>query len=129
MKACSVSILSDSKAPNGFGVTNKEIMRIIESEVSIHYCICPKDWKNNSRKMGICEARQVFQYFMRNRTSYSLAEIGYYAGGLDHADIVHNVTKIKNLCYTYKDYNKMVKAIATNIDNEIQELILINLAS
>ena len=129
MKACSVSILSDSKVPNGFGVTNKEIMRIIESEVSMSYCICPKDWKGTSRKMGICEARQMFQYFMRTKTSYSLAEIGYYAGGLDHADIVHNVTKIKNLCSTYPEFSKMTKAIGSKIEEEIQELILINLAS
>jgi len=129
MKAFSVSIQSDSKVPEGFGVTNKEIMRIAESEVSMNYCICPKDWKNTSRKMGVCEARQVFQYFLRTKTSYSLAEIGYYAGKLDHADVVHNVKKIKDLSFTYPQFSKMIKTIDAKIDEEIKELIKINLAS
>lgn len=127
MKAASVPIASHCKVPNGFSITNKEIYRIVENRVSMHYELCPKDWKNNSRKMGICEARQVFQYLTRNNSSYSYAEIGVLAGGLDHADVVHNVKKIKNLCSVYKEFNSMVDSIQTEIKKDFEELIKLNL--
>lgn len=126
MKAASVPIKSHSR-PIRFGITNKEVFRVIENKVSMHYELLPKDWKNTSRKIGICEARQVFQFIMKRETSYSFAEIGYLAGGLDHADVVHNVNKIKNLCDVYKHFKEMVDEIHLSVKDEINEQIKIKL--
>lgn len=126
MKAQSVKIESHAKIPNGFGITNKDIYRIVENKVASHYDLSPNDWKNTSRKMAICESRQVFQYLLRNNSSYSFAEIGYLAGGLDHADVVYNVKKIKNFCAVYKEYNSIVNSIQTEINKDLDELIKIN---
>lgn len=129
MKAFSVPILSDVKSPIGFDITNKEVYRIIENKVALHYQLLPSQFINTSRKMGICEARQVFQFLMRDKTSYSLTEIGCYTGKIDHSDVVHNVTKIRNLCEIYPEFKRAVDAIMFEVDKEISVLINQKLAS
>lgn len=131
MKAFGVPIQSDIKPPKniGFGVTNRDVYETIKINISMHYQLTPGQYINTSRKMGICEARQVMQYFMRVLTTYSLPEIGFYCGKLDHADVVHNVKKIENLCSVYPSFKRTINLVEFNIKEGINEIIRSKLAS
>jgi chromosomal replication initiator protein len=69
------------------------IQQIIEQVVRF-YNVRVSDLQSKKRHKSIALPRQVCMYFARQKTRYSLEEIGGYFGGRDHTTVMHAVRTI-----------------------------------
>lgn len=100
-----------------FKMSNKEIIATV---VKKHY-------KNDPRKKGLpkkseyVEGRQVAHALAyRNKNiKDSLASIGSYFGGKDHATVLNSNKKVKNYCETDKKYREKFNAVEREVEREI----------
>ena len=84
------SALGDIIPPSERTVT---IQTIIDS-VTRYYNIRLADLQSKKRHKSIALPRQVCMYFARQKTRYSLEEIGGYFGGRDHTTVMHAIRTI-----------------------------------
>ena len=77
-----------------------QIMRRICSETKL----TPEYLCMKSREPAIVVPRQLCHYMAAMRTKHSLAEIGFYFGGKDHATVLNSKNKIKNRIDTDKEF-------------------------
>jgi len=69
------------------------IQQIIEAVVKF-YSVRLADLQSKKRHKSIALPRQVCMYFARQKTRYSLEEIGGYFGGRDHTTVMHAIRTI-----------------------------------
>ena len=60
--------------------------------------------KSKTRKREVVQARQIAMYFSKKMTKSSLANIGMYCGGKDHATVLHACRTVNNLAETDKHF-------------------------
>ncbi|HPG72749.1 MAG TPA: chromosomal replication initiator protein DnaA [Bacteroidales bacterium] len=66
---------------------------------------------SQTRKREIVQARQIAMFFAKNMTKNSLAAIGSYIGGKDHATVLHACKTVNNLIETDKKFKMDVDEI------------------
>ena len=77
--------------------------------------------RNRKRELALC--RQAIHYFLYNNTRYSLSKIGWMAGRLSHAAVLHSIKSIQSVIDTnYHPYCDYIKAIESRL-NGIQPKI------
>lgn len=100
------------------------LVRKAEKEVSIdniqravcdYFDIDEMTLKSKTRKREIVQARQIAMYFSKQLTKSSLATIGSYIGGRDHATVLHACTTVRNLIDTDKTFKTYVEEIEKKI--------------
>jgi chromosomal replication initiator protein len=64
--------------------------------------------KSKTRKREIVQARQIAMYFSKKMTKSSLASIGAYCGGKDHATVLHACRTVENLFETDKQFKTFI---------------------
>lgn len=69
-----------------------------------HYGLENSAIHTKSRKREVVQARQVAMYLAKNNTEYSLAKIGTWIGGKNHATVLHACNTIKDLCEVDKTF-------------------------
>ncbi len=75
------------------------VKRIIEV-VSSHYGITEQQLKSRARRRDIVLPRQICMYFIRNKTSIGLRNIGKFFGGCDHTTVIHSAKTVSNLIFS-----------------------------
>jgi len=65
--------------------------------------------KSKTRKREVVQARQIAMYFAKKMTKSSLANIGMYCGGKDHATVLHACRTVNNLNETDKTFKKYLE--------------------
>lgn len=92
--------------------TKKEItIDYIQKVVCDYYKIPIETAQSKTRKREIVQARQVSMYFSKSLTKASLASIGAYIGGKDHATVLHACKTVNNLMDTDKVFKNQIKEI------------------
>jgi chromosomal replication initiator protein len=71
--------------------------------------------KSKTRKREVVQARQLAMYFAKKMTKSSLATIGMYNGGKDHATVLHACKTVNNLIDTDKRFRASVDEIQKKI--------------
>jgi chromosomal replication initiator protein len=90
------------------------IQQIIDQVVRF-YNVRLSDLQSKKRHKSIALPRQVCMYFARQKTRYSLEEIGGYFGGRDHTTVLHAVRTVDGDCKADPEINKQV----TTIDGQL----------
>ena len=67
--------------------------------------------RTKTQKNNFLKARQIATYFIREKTSLKLKEIGKLLGGFDHTTVISNINLVKNLLDTEESYRKQIEQI------------------
>ena len=70
---------------------------IIEEVIMEDFGLTKEEIRKKSRKHTLVLARHLYFYLAKRFTKLSLAQIGQYMGGRDHATVLHGIRKITNL--------------------------------
>lgn len=72
-------------------VTLKEIAQAVQAEFGVSI----PDLRSRKRTRNILRPRQVAMFVAKHVTDHSLAEIGAFLGGRDHATVVHSAKRVR----------------------------------
>ncbi|MFB6258464.1 MAG: helix-turn-helix domain-containing protein, partial [Flavobacteriales bacterium] len=72
--------------------------------------------KSKTRKREVVQARQIAMYFAKQLTRSSLANIGSYCGGKDHATVLHACRTVNNLMETDKEFKGYVDELEKKLN-------------
>jgi len=72
-------------------VTIEDILRAVEAEFGVK----GTDIRSRKRTRNVLRPRQVAMFVAKHATDHSLAEIGAYLGGRDHATVVYSAKRVK----------------------------------
>ncbi len=61
-------------------------------------------------------ARHLIVYFARKKTQFSLATIGLYVGGRDHATALHSIRKVEEWMAEKSEIRALVKIIGDELN-------------
>ena len=86
-------------------------MYVIDRVVCNYFNLKPDEMRFKTRKREILTPRHVAMYFSKEMTRNSLAAIGEYFGGFDHATVLHASKSIKNLIDTDKNFRMQITSI------------------
>lgn len=89
----------------------------IKKEVSKQQSVPLEEIDNKTRKREVVQARQIAMYFSKKYTKCSLATIGSYIGGKDHATVLHACKAVENLIETDKQVAKDINEINEALKN------------
>ncbi|HOE04573.1 MAG TPA: chromosomal replication initiator protein DnaA [Bacteroidales bacterium] len=92
--------------------TKREIsIEYIQKVVCNYFGMPVEAISSQTRKREIVQARQIAMFFAKNMTKNSLAAIGSYIGGKDHATVLHACKTVNNLIETDKKFKLDVEEI------------------
>ena len=91
------------------------LQQIIDT-VTTHYNVRLSDLQSRRRHKSVTEPRQVCMYLARQRTRFSLEEIGGYFGGRDHTTVMHSIRTVQDRCDSDPDFARQV----SQMDERIQ---------
>ena len=74
---------------------NRATLQHIVEAVTEYFNVKLQDLQSRRRYKSITEPRQVCMYLARQRTRFSLEEIGGYFGGRDHTTVMHSIDVVK----------------------------------
>lgn len=83
----------------------------IETTICNHFNIPLRIMRSKTRKQEIVLVRHLIMYFARKQTTLSLATIGMYIGGKDHATVLHACNKIDDLLARKPEFRLIYKII------------------
>ena len=72
-------------------VTLKEIAQAVQAEFGVSIA----DLRSRKRTRNVLRPRQVAMFVAKHATDHSLAEIGAFLGGRDHATVVHSAKRVR----------------------------------
>lgn len=101
-------------------ITNRKKKTIIENAILLHTEITIESIRSKIRERPIVEARQLYSYFLKNFTNYSLTDIGRLSLR-GHATVIHSIKSINNLMETDEDFKDLSEAIRKEIEVRISE--------
>ncbi|MEX0885929.1 MAG: chromosomal replication initiator protein DnaA [Phycisphaeraceae bacterium] len=91
------------------------LQQIIDT-VTAFYNVRLSDLQSRRRHKSVTEPRQVCMYLARQRTRFSLEEIGGYFGGRDHTTVMHSIRTVQDRCAADGDFARQL----TQMDEQIQ---------
>lgn len=99
-------------------VTNGHIsiQTIIDAVVDF-YGVKLSDLQSKRRHRSITVPRQICMYLARERTTYSLEEIGGYFGGRDHTTVMHAIRTVGDRLESDRDFADQIN----HIDQQVKE--------
>ena len=96
--------------------TSKEIsINSIVNVVCSNMGLSIEEFRSNTRKRNIVQARQLAMYLSKKYTQSSLIAIGQQCGNKDHATVLHSIKTIANMLETDKQFCQLT----TNIEKSI----------
>jgi chromosomal replication initiator protein len=101
--------LGDVIPPSERTVTIQQII----DQVTRFYNVRLSDLQSKKRHKSISLPRQVCMYIARQKTRYSLEEIGGYFGGRDHTTVLHAIRSITDSRSTDPQFAAHLERIET----------------
>jgi chromosomal replication initiator protein len=102
-------------APQGQPRSQVTLEQIINVVVN-HYNVRLSDMQSKRRHKSVAEPRQVCMYLARQRTRFSLEEIGGYFGGRDHTTVMHSTRTVTDRMKTEPEFAEQVQ----QLDDKVQ---------
>lgn len=97
-------------------LTKEEILKVICRELEMDF----DEVKNRKTRLReFVYVRQLYSYFCKKYTNYSLTKIGKFINK-DHATIIHSIKQIKG----YYDFNNVIKNDVDKIDNVLKHKVV-----
>lgn len=97
----------------------EELLAFLSSEMSID----PVNIRSHSRKRHAVEARQVFFYIVK-KVMYStidLTTIGNFAGGKDHATVIHGIGVCEKISETDRAFRERLKYLSSKFKDKFEK--------
>ncbi len=94
--------------PPSDGQTSQVTLQQIIDVVTRYYNVKLSDLQSRRRHKSVTEPRQVCMYLARQRTRFSLEEIGGYFGGRDHTTVMHSIRTVDDRCLTEPAFAQQV---------------------
>jgi hypothetical protein len=91
--------------------TLKAITDVVEKYFNLRRGSCQK----NTKKRDIVTARQISMYFARKYDVASLAKIGAFIGGKDHATVLHAKRTVEDLMFSSRKFREDIEALEPKI--------------
>jgi chromosomal replication initiator protein len=88
-------------------VTLKEIAKAVQDEFGVSI----PDLRSRKRTRNILRPRQIAMFAAKHVTDHSLAEIGAFLGGRDHATVVHSAKRVRAQLAEDEGYRRMVENV------------------
>lgn len=82
------------------------------------YGASPEYITQDTNKQEVVRIRQVVHYIARNLTRLTLGDIGKWAGGRDHATVIHSIKCVTNDYDLYDDTRYLVDSIMSWLKEE-----------
>ncbi|MEM1107618.1 MAG: chromosomal replication initiator protein DnaA [Planctomycetota bacterium] len=95
---------------------NQTTLQHIVDAVTRFYNVKLSDLQSRRRFKSIVEPRQICMYLARERTRFSLEEIGGFFGGRDHTTVMHSVTVVETRLQTEDQFPAQIKRLLEEID-------------
>jgi chromosomal replication initiator protein len=92
-----------------------EDLENIRNIVFRYYGLEPDLINSKIRLRPIVHARQVTHYFSREKTNFSLSQIGWFQGMKDHATVLYGIKSVNNML----DYDKAVQRDIEKLDEKL----------
>ena len=100
--------------------SNRVTLDNIIDHVTAYYGIKLSDLQSRRRHKSVTEPRQVCMWLARQRTRFSLEEIGGYFGGRDHTTVMHSIKTVEQRMGEDRNFAAQVEQIDTQIENVLQ---------
>jgi chromosomal replication initiator protein len=88
-------------------VTLKEIAKAVQGEFGVTI----PDLRSRKRTRNILRPRQIAMFVAKHVTEHSLAEIGAFLGGRDHATVVHSAKRVRAELAKDEGYRRTVENV------------------
>jgi len=95
---------------------NQTTLQHIVDAVTRYYNVKLSDLQSRRRFKSIVEPRQICMYLARERTRFSLEEIGGFFGGRDHTTVMHSVTVVETRLQAEAGFPVQIKQLLEEID-------------
>ncbi|MEM9417764.1 MAG: chromosomal replication initiator protein DnaA [Planctomycetota bacterium] len=95
---------------------NQTTLQHIVDAVTRYYNVKLSDLQSRRRFKSIVEPRQICMYLARERTRFSLEEIGGFFGGRDHTTVMHSVDVVENRLQNEAGFPAQIKQLLEEID-------------
>ncbi|MBB6429633.1 chromosomal replication initiator protein DnaA [Algisphaera agarilytica] len=95
---------------------NQTTLQHIVDAVTRYYNVKLSDLQSRRRFKSIVEPRQICMYLARERTRFSLEEIGGFFGGRDHTTVMHSVDVVENRLQNEAGFPPQIKQLLEEID-------------
>ncbi len=95
---------------------NQTTLQHIVDAVTRYYNVKLVDLQSPRRFKSIVEPRQVCMYLARERTRFSLEEIGGFFGGRDHTTVMHSVAVVENRLQAEAQFPGQIKQLLEEVD-------------
>ena len=99
------------------GHSNSTIYDVI-SAVCDYYQIDPKQLENKTRRREVVEPKQLFHWLLQKkvvRHSLTLAQIGRFTGGQDHATVIHGSKVVTDRIELEREFREDVMKLCNNL--------------
>ena len=94
---------------------------VIINTVASQLKLLPDQVKSIIRKKEWIKGKHIAMYCFRSYTKKSLAEIGLFFNGKDHATVLHATKSVNNQMRFYRTYRNEVKEIMKNLKDRAEE--------
>lgn len=111
------SIYQDAAPPRP--MMNRATLDHIVDAVTGYYNVKFSDLQSRKRPKSITEPRQICMWLARQRTGFSLEEIGGYFGGRDHTTVMHSLNVVENRKSTEEQYARQVETLLAEVDGRV----------
>ena len=111
------SIYQDAAPPRP--KMNRATLDHIVDAVTGYYNVKFSDLQSRKRPKSITEPRQICMWLARQRTGFSLEEIGGYFGGRDHTTVMHSLNVVENRKSTEEQYARQVDTLLADVDGRV----------
>jgi len=98
---------------------NRATLDHIVDAVTGYYNVKFSDLQSRKRPKSITEPRQICMWLARQRTGFSLEEIGGYFGGRDHTTVMHSLNVVENRKSTEEQYARQVETLLAEVDGRV----------
>jgi hypothetical protein len=95
------------------------IYKMVKGYYFANHNFAEKGYKDKTRKGDFVEMRQLAHHFAKTLTKASLAEIGAYIGGKDHATVIHSCKAVNNRLNTEREYKIRYEHLEELITNAL----------
>jgi chromosomal replication initiator protein len=92
-------------------VTLEHIIQVVTE----HYNVRLSDLQSKRRNKSVAEPRQVCMWLARQRTRFSLEEIGGHFGGRDHTTVMHSIKTVNDRKQTEPDFAEQIQHLEQSV--------------
>jgi hypothetical protein len=96
-------------------------LKVIGDTVADYYHLKLFQLRKTTRKREIVQSRQICMNFAKKLTNYSMAKIGAFYGGKDHATVLHAVKTINNVVDTDKNFKSQHDLLYEKVLEELMK--------